>query len=463
MSLPLHNRRNFAKTTAALTAGVAVPYFFSTTKSLAAAATSKNDRVRLGLIGAGGMGMGNMGAARNWADVVAIADVDWGHARRANEQLSNYRADVYHDYRAMLDRDDIDVLHIATPDHWHTKPVIEGLLAGKDIYCEKPLTLTIDEGKLIRKTVEKTGRILQVGTQQRSQFRLFTKAIAMVAEGRVGKIKKLTAAIGAAPSSKVIPAVDAPKELDWERWLGPAPLAEYRFISETFKNKEGKDQHYSATNGHGNFRWWYEYSGGKLTDWGAHHVDIAIWALEANGQSSDPLSVSGMAEHPVPFENGKPSENDKYNTATKFNLQAKFADDVELTIRHDTDNGVTIEGDKGKIFVNRGKLVGKPVEELADNPLPEDAIQKVYKGNPMDFNERKAHWANFFHCCRERAEPISDVHSHMRALNVCHLAGISARLGRKVNWDATSEQITGDEQANAMLSRPYREGYAIEM
>lgn len=449
-----HNRRDFAKTATGLAVGAAVPYFFSSTSALAAA-ISKNDRPRLGLIGAGGMGMGNMKAARDMCDVVAIADVDWGRAGRANESLGKFKADVYHDYRAMLDRDDIDVLHVATPDHWHTKPVIEGLLAGKDIYCEKPLTLTVDEGKLIRDTVEKTGRILQVGTQQRSTFHLFAKAIAMVAEGRVGKIKKLTAAIGGAPTSPELPVADVPKELNWERWLGPAPLVDYR-ANERKKGRPNSNCHYE-------FRWWYEYSGGKLTDWGAHHVDICMWALEANGQSPQPLSIGGEATHPVPFKDGNPTKNDQYNTATKFNIKANFADDVELTIRHDTDNGATIEGDKGKIFVNRGKLVGKPVEDLKDNPLPEDALKKVYKGNPIEFNERKAHWANFFHCCRERSEPISDVHSHMRALNICHLAGIAARLGRTVKWDGASEQITGDDQANSMLSRPYREGYEIEM
>ncbi len=136
---------------------------------------------------------------------------------------------------------------------------------------------------------------------------------------------------------------------------------------------------------------------------------------------------------------------------------------TQLVIRHDTDNGVTIEGEKGTIFVNRGKLTGKPVDELQEHPLPENAISKAYKGLPMVDNERKGHWANFLHCVKTRQEPISDVHSHMRALNVCHLAGISARLGRTIAWDAAAEQIVGDSQANAMLARPYRKGYEITL
>ena len=129
--------------------------------------------------------------------------------------------------------------------------------------------------------------------------------------------------------------------------------------------------------------------------------------------------------------------------------------------RNDTDNGALITGEKGRIFVNRGKLVGAPVDALKDNPLPEDAVAKVYKNLPMEFNERRQHWANFFHCVMERKEPISDVHSHMQMLNVCHLAGISARLGRSLKWDDSKEQITGDEEANSFLARPYRKGYEI--
>jgi predicted dehydrogenase len=368
--------------------------------------------------------------------------------------LSKGKADVYEDYRKILDRDDIKVVHIATPDHWHTKILVEAMQAGKDVYCEKPLTLTIDEGKLIRATQKETGRIVQVGTQQRSTFNLFTKAIAMIADGRLGKIRRMQAAIGGAPSSKALPAVTPPKKLNWDRWVGPSPQAEYH---------EGKEGNRNKSNCHAEFRWWYEYSGGKLTDWGAHHVDICVWALNANGQSDALQSIGGTAEHPVQFKDGMPTETDRYNTATKFALTAKYADDVELLIRNDTRNGVLIEGEKGKIFVSRGKLEGAPVDRLKDDPLPEDAIKKTYKNLPMVANERQAHWATFLHCVESREEPISDVHSHMRMLNVCHLAGISARLGRTLNWNDATESIEGDEQANSFLARPYRKGYEIEV
>jgi len=432
-----------------------MPYYFSQPTTFASEFRSKSDRIPIGLIGAGGMGTGNIDSAKEWVNLVAIADVDERNSRKANKKLGDNKADIYKDYRKILDRDDIKIVHIATPDHWHAKPLIEAMLAGKDVYCEKPLTLTIDEGKLIRQVQKETGRIVQVGTQQRSQFNRFAKAVAVVNEGRLGKIKKIQCAIGSAPTSPELPVASPPKEIDWDRWLGPAPAADYREL----RKKKGRPN----SNCHYEFRWWYEYSGGKLTDWGAHHVDIAKWALEVNGQTEGPVSISGSATHPVDFKDGFPVQTDRYNTATEFNFSVKFPGDTEMVIRHDTDNGILIEGEKGRIFVNRGKLNGKPIDDLKDNPLPKDAIQKVYKGLPMEKNGRQAHWLNFLHCHREGLEPISDVHSHMRMLNICHLAGISARFGRSLNWDDTNEVITGDDEANAFLKRSYREGYEIEM
>ena len=454
MTRPNHTRRTFLKSTAGAVAAASVPYFSWTQKTLAAESVSKNDRLSIGMIGAGGMGCGNMRSAAPYLDVVAIADVDAKRRDKANADLSDGKADVYEDYRKVLERDDIDVVHVATPDHWHTKPLVEAMLAGKDVYCEKPLTLTIDEGKLIRKVQKETGRIVQVGTQQRSTFPLFVKAIAIVQAGRLGRIKRVQAAIGGGPTSPAIPVAAVPEELNWDRWLGPVPAVDYRWMEG---GKRGN------TNCHYEFRWWYEYSGGKLTDWGAHHVDICTWALQANGQTGGPLSIGGQAEHPVEYKDGLPQRNDMYNTATTFQFQVEFPGGTEMIIRNDTDNGALIEGEKGRIFVNRGKLVGAPVDALKDDPLPEDAIQKAYKGLPLQENERRGHWANFLYCVRERKEPISDVHSHMKMLNTCHLAGISARLGRKIKWNAKAEQIVGDDQAAAMLSRPYREGYEIEM
>ena len=459
------SRRGFLSTCATGAAAGLTPYFFSRPRTLADETQAKVDRIGLGLIGAGSIANANIGAAKDWIDVVAIADVDSNRAAGFNQKHAGAKAFITDDYRRILDREDVDVIHVATPDHWHAKPVIEAMLAGKDVYCEKPLTLTIDEGKLIRAVQKKTGRIVQVGTQQRSTFPLFVTAMALVAEGRLGRIKRVQAAIGGASASPSIPVAPVPSGLNWDRWQGPVPVADYRFFQgPAVTGKDGKEKRPPAyTNGHYEFRWWYEYSGGKLTDWGAHHVDIALWALELNGQTAGPTGISGTAKHPVAFKDGMPVEKDRYNTATEFLFTVQFPGDTQMVIRHDTDNGVLIEGEKGRIFVSRGKLAGEPVEALKDDPLPEGAIAKVYKNLPMERNERAAHWANFLFCSKKCKEPISDVHSHMRMLNICHLAGISARLGRGLKWDAANERIIGDEQADAMLARPYRPGYEIQM
>lgn len=211
MSNSCQRRRDFLKTTVAGASAATVPYLFSGTRTLADDIKSKNDRMNVGIIGSGGIAQANMNAAKQWLNIVAIADVDQGRREGFNKKFAGGKAVLTENYQDVLSRDDVDVVHVATPDHWHTKPVIEAMLAGKDVYCEKPLTLTIDEGKLIRKVQKETGRVVQVGTQQRSTFNLFVKAMAMVADGRVGRIKTVQAAIGGASASPPIPVVPVPE------------------------------------------------------------------------------------------------------------------------------------------------------------------------------------------------------------------------------------------------------------
>jgi predicted dehydrogenase len=314
--------------------------------------------------------------------------------------------------------------------------------AGKDAYCEKPLTLTIDEGKQIGKVAKETGRVVQVGTQQRSDHnRVFLLAVAMVRAGRIGKVRKVTAAIGGGPTGGPFPKEKPPADLNWDMWLGQAPKVDYI-----------KDRC------HGNFRWWYEYSGGKLTDWGAHHVDIGQWALGLD--NSGPTSIEVVkGDLPVEFKGGLPTVDDRYNTPTTFLVKAKYADGATLEIRDDTENGVTFEGSNGKIFVTRDRidLTGGAVDALYKNPVPDSLLVELRKGKKVD-----GHMANFFECCRDRSTPVSDVWSHHRSLTTCHLANIAIRLGgRKLAWDPQKEEIVGDSEANSWLSRPQRSGYEI--
>ncbi|MEO8499217.1 MAG: gfo/Idh/MocA family oxidoreductase, partial [Planctomycetota bacterium] len=286
-----------------------------------------------------------------------------------------------------------------------------------------------------------TKRVFQVGTQQRSENGdMFLKAAALCQDGRLGKIQRVTAIIGGAPVGGPFPVSTPPATLDWDVWQGQTQVTD--FINERC---------------HNNFRWWYEYSGGKMTDWGAHHVDIAHWVLGAS--DTGPVSVEGTASHPVPLKDGYPTETNKYNTATTFVVTCKFAGGVELIITDNTpeqDNGVLIEGEAGRIFVNRGKLVGKPVEDLATNPLSDSLLSKLSKGKKTG-----NHMQNFIECLKDRGEPISDVFSHHRALTTCHLANIAIRLGRQLNWNPETEQIVGDDAANAWLSREQRKGFEI--
>ncbi len=430
------DRRRFLQVGGAGIAGLA--WTGAKWSSAAQPAEAKNDRHTFGLIGAGGQGSYDAKRATPFGDIVAIADVDSQHAERANAGLSGGKAQVYGDYRRLLDRDDIDAVVIGTPDHWHTKICLDALRAGKDVYCEKPLTLTIDEGKLLCRAVKESGRVFQVGTQQRSEpAHLFLKAVAMCRDGRLGRIRRVQAAIGGAPGGGPFEKVAPPAHLDWNTWLGQAPLVDY--IPQRC---------------HGSFRWWYEYSGGKMTDWGAHHVDIAHWVLDAG--DTGPVRIAGEAKHPVELEHGMPTRDDMFNTATEFMVTCTFADGAELIIRHDTDNGVLIEGEKGRIFVNRGRLTGTPVDELKERPLPEGLLQKVYKGKQPGY-----HMRNFVECMRDRSDPISDVYSHHRALTTCHLANIAIRLGRPLKWDPKAEQIVGDDEASGWLKREARRGFEV--
>ena len=452
------HRRGFVKAAAGVAAGI-----WLGRRSRAADFVSPNERPRVAAIGTGSRWYqkatgvdGSYGAApsvRQFGDYIAVSDVDARRMERAAAIVKDWTGvepAQAGDYRAILDDPKVDIVHITTPDHWHAKIAIEAMLAGKDVYCEKPMTLTIAEGRLMCDTCRRTGRIVQIGTQQRSDER-FVRAIALIQSGRLGTMRRATCVINAAPTSPVIPVAACPGHLDWNRWLGPVPEAEFRYLAGA--NGETK----SWSRGHYEFRWWYEYSGGKLTDWGAHHVDIATWGLgktETGPVSVNPVKVT----HPVPFKDGYPTDPSRYNTATEFLIEARFADDVEIVIRHDGDNGILFEGSDGRIFVNRGKLSGAPVEELVRNPLPPGAIERAYKGRPLT-----DHFRNFFESVRDRTEPISDVFSHHRALTTCHLAGIAARLSRKIEWDPAAERISGDAQAQSFVARDSRKGFEIEM
>ncbi|MDY0166000.1 MAG: Gfo/Idh/MocA family oxidoreductase [Thermoguttaceae bacterium] len=450
----LTSRRLFLRLAAL---GIAAPHVVP---RLAAGADSPNEKLGVGCIGVGGRGSYVGSIACELGNRVAAADVD---RHRAERFAGGGPCAAYTDYRQLLDRDDVDVVTIGTPDHWHTRICIDAMKAGKDVYCEKPLTLTIDEGKKLCRVVRETGRMLQVGTQQRASAQ-FLLAVAIARSGRLGKQIKATCGIGGGPGSGVFPTADPPEHLNWDVWLGQCPVVPY-----------------TPERCHGNFRWWLEYSGGKMTDWGAHHVDIAQWALgfdhfgpvEAEGRGQFPNFPDDV--DPVEFFAGRVKLPNGFNAATTFDVTLTFANGSSL-VTTPGENGILLEGEEGRILVNRGRITGKPIEELtaADRQRLGEEVVRLYKGRPIDpeaittdaTNTGRDQatpdlMANFFASVRDRQQPISDAFTHHRGVSSCHLSNIAMLLRRKLRWDPEQEDFIGDAQASALVSRPQREPYAI--
>jgi predicted dehydrogenase len=437
------SRRDFLKSTSALAAAAtATPYFAWSQPAFAN--YSANDRPNIGCIGVGSMGTGDARGHAGFGNVIAVCDVDSNHANRAknHDQIGKGKADVYGDYRKVLEREDIEVVSVVTPDHWHIKIAIEALEAGKHVFCQKPLTLTLEENQLIRNAAKKYNKqAFLIGTQQRSDRNKFMRAVNMVQKGLLGDISKITVGINGSPTGGPFEVADVPEHLDWNMWLGQAPKVDYR----------EKRCHYQ-------FRWWYEYSGGKFTDWGAHHVDIATWAINQHEEGQGPVSIDGTdAKHPVPYENGWATKDDSYNTSNDFNVICKYENGIEMHVTSRGDNGILFEGSKGRLFVNRGKISGTPIEENWDKDeyTIEDQT-RLYKGK-----QPEGHKNNFYRCIQEGGLTLSDVFSHVQAMNTCHLTAIAARLGRKINWDPKKEEITGDSEAAEFFARTPREGFEI--
>ena len=418
----------------------------ATRPATTAATTRANSKPNLAVIGCGGIGKWHGQYVGKYTNVVALADVDKNHLAAYNKEFAGGKAFTSGDYRKVLERKDVDVVLIATPDHWHTKITADAMRAGKDVYCEKPLTLTMDEGRFLCRVVRQTSRILQVGTQQRSEDR-FTQVVALAQSGRLGTIRHVTVVIGPTPASptNMTGSSVAPAEIDYNMWLGQAPQAMY--------TKERT---------HDTFRWWYEYSGGRMTDWGAHHVDIAQAAVAPDLPGPTIVSPAKVT-FPVPYKDGWPQQALSFNTATEFEVTCTFANGVEMLIADKVDrfpdtNGIMILGDAGSVFINREKQSGAALEELKTNPLPPGAFWPIPNPTPIP---HEAHFVNFLDCVKSRKQPNSDVFEHTRTLATCHLANIAMRLGRKIQWDASAQRIVADDEANAFQAREQRKGFEV--
>jgi predicted dehydrogenase len=403
----------------------------------AAPAKPKSPNQRLGI---GGVGLRYQGTvatlvAQAYGQVVALCDVDRNVLEQARASFGS-TPKIHDDYRDLLANKDVDVVVIGAPDHWHAKMVIDACRAGKDVYVEKPLSLTVEEGAIVSRVASQTGRVVQVGSWQRSDQR-FRLAVEMVRQGRIGQLQRVDVTLSKNMAGGPFERRKPSSKLNWDMWQGQTPDVPY--IEERC--------HYT-------FRWWYEYSGGQMTDWGAHHVDIAQWAID-----SLPVEISGTAKYPEVV--------DGYNVALDYSARYRYANGVELTISDEGRNGVLFTGTEGRILVNRGTVAGKPVDDLATRPLPREAF-KVYSYDNLTRPERAGkidaivnHMGNFFDCIESRKAPISDVAGQHQSITTCHLGNIAMRLGRTLHWNPKEEKFVDDSEANRALRREQRKGYEV--
>jgi predicted dehydrogenase len=387
-----------------------------------------NDKINLGFVGVGTMGRYHLGAflGMNDVQVVAVCDVV---AERRDAALDaakkkNDGCKAYADFRQLLDSKDVDAVVIATPDHWHAIPAILAARAGKHVYCEKPLTLTIAEGRAVADAAKKGKIVFQTGSQQRSEFGgLFRKAVEYVRNGRIGKVKTVRIGVGAPAVPCDLPEQPVPDGTDWEMWNGPSPRRGYNEVL----CPRGVHKHFPA------WRNYREYAGGGLADMGAHHFDIAQWALEMD--DSGPVKVE-----PPEGKDGKPA-----TTGLRF----VYANGVEMF--HGGPSGCTFEGTDGTIYVDRDKIECKP-EKILKEELGADA-KRVYNATN--------HHKNWLECIRSGKEPICPAEVGHRSATVCQLGNIGYWLKRATVWDPAKEQFVGDDEANKLLSRVNREPWKL--
>jgi predicted dehydrogenase len=440
------SRRTFVRDCATIAAATGLPLWFVERELSASqqvpAVTSPNDRPGIALIGCGSQGRGDTKSASRFGDIVAVCDADESRTAAAAKEFTKGEKvpTQFTDFRKVLERKDVNVIVQATPDHWHTLINLAAAAAKKDIYAEKPLTLTIDEGKRMVKAVRQHGIVLQTGTQQRSH-KLFRLACELVRNGRIGKLTQVSVFVPAGLREGPFTPVPVPEGFHWDLWLGQAPQVDY--LKERC---------------HSNFRWWFDYSGGPVTDWGAHHNDIARWAIGLDG----PTEI--VARAPIaPIPGG-------YTTPPEFEATLTWANGVKQLVKTTPDdspygaiikpdgqrNGVKLEGTNGWIWVNRSAIEASDPAML-DTPMENPTVRLEVSND---------HVANFFDAVRSRKDPISPVEAGHQSAVVGHLIVIALRTGRTLHWDPAAETFVGEGAAEAnthlarVLRKPYDYGFA---
>jgi predicted dehydrogenase len=400
-----------------------------------------SDRVLVGLIGVGVRGRDHhlrFLSANPRAEVAAVCDPDRSRADFAAQIAARaYKKKplVFGDFRRLLERKELDAVVIATPDHWHSIIAIQAMEAGKDVYCEKPLTLFIAEGRRMVRVARQYGTVFQVGSQQRSDWR-FRQAVALVRANRIGRLQRITTHLGnpGTTSGAFInpgvwePAETPPEGLDFNMWLGPAPYHDY-----------------SPNRCHFEFRYNLDHSGGRITDWGAHHNDIAQWALGMD--ESGPVRIEGKGG----FNKAGP-----YDYANYLEVHYRYGNGVELVCENEGGNGVRFEGSDGWIFVTRMRLEASRAEILKEPPAGTDTGVYDDKNKNEEIPGTDEHHNNWLDAIRSRARCAADIETGHRSATVCHLGNIAMRLGRPLEWDPAREEFASDAAANIMKDKPFR-------
>jgi predicted dehydrogenase len=451
------SRRRFISTS--LKAGTAAALFPTIVPARVFGKSAPSNRINIGCIGTGRISrIHDMPGVWKYdqAHIIAVCDLDSNRAEAAKTLVNDYYTKkigqpydgvtTYHDHRELLLNKDIDAVTISTPDHWHALIAMHAVRAGKDVYLQKPASLTIAEGRTMADTVKNSGRIFQIGSQQRSSSQ-FRYAAELVRNGRIGELKTVYVGLPGDPSGDVEPEMPVPKNLNYDAWLGSTPLVYYtekRVHPQTGFDRPG----------------WLrceQFGAGMITGWGAHHIDSAHWAMDT--EYTGPIEVWGHADFPT---------KGLWDVHGIFRTEALYANGVHMIVSNELPNGIKFEGTKGWIFVTRGDYrvtASDPVPD-ASGVKPLDAsdpaiIHSVIGPNETHLYVSDDHHGNWLDCIASRKPPITNAEIAHRACSTCLIHHIVMKLKRKVYWDPSTERFNNDDEANRLLSRPQRPPYLV--
>ncbi len=426
MKKQVMSRRGFLKASVATGAAMTLP---SIVPSSVFGQNAPSNRIVMGSIGVGSQGTSNMRGflSKSEVQMLAVCDVDRGHRENAkkivDDKYGNKDCKGYHDFRELIGRGDLDALMLALPDHWHAIPAIAATKAGLDIHGQKPFARSIREGRAMCDAVQRYGRVWQTGSQQRSNYK-FRRAAELVINGRIGKIQKIEVGLPTGSPTDVKQIQPVPEGLDWDFWLGPAPKVPYRGVS------------------HWDWRWIMDYSGGQLTDWAGHHIDIAHWGM--GWDRTGPVEIWGKGDYP---------SDGLYNVPTHYRFNCRYKNGIVMTVANNQQlaQGAKWYGEKGWVHVSRRGMSASDPKILDEQIGPGE----------IHLYESRDHKQNFLDCVKSRKLTICPEEVGFRSISVGLLGEIAMLTGRRIKWNPDTEEIIGDPAASALLGRSYREPWTL--